>query len=206
MLKTERTFKFFSSSHVLLVFVNPRPANCDSLMELGQGSTSAIFLSVSRGMLKTSEFLWPQNISECYFWSFRGVSCILRTILFSIFFDNFYNAFFQRRLVHNDGLDSVCQNSSLRCRQNEFSTLRFAQVFNEFDNAPSSISFYLSLLLLRWSLLKQIKEIEKKMFCLPCVRVYVHLLHVLFLLIPAQLLHQSNDLVLDPRKRWIAPL
>ena len=42
------------------------------------------------------------------------ISCLLRTILFSIFFDNFYNAFFQRKLVHNDGLDSVCQNSFLR--------------------------------------------------------------------------------------------
>ena len=34
-----------------------------------------------------------------------------------IFFDNFYNAFFQLRLVHNDGLDSVCQNSFLRYGQ-----------------------------------------------------------------------------------------
>ena len=52
-------------------------------------------------------------ISECYFWSFRGLGCLLRTILVSIFYDNSYNAFFQRRLLHNDGLDTVCQNSFL---------------------------------------------------------------------------------------------
>ena len=37
-------------------------------------------------------------LSKCTF--------LLRTILFSMFFDNF---FFQRGLVHDDGLDSVCQ-------------------------------------------------------------------------------------------------
>ena len=50
-------FVFF---FLLLVVVNSRPANYDSLMELGQSSTSANLLSVSRGMLETSEFLCPQ--------------------------------------------------------------------------------------------------------------------------------------------------
>ena len=45
-----------------------------------------------------------------------------------------------------------------------------------------------------------IQESEGENVCLPSVRVYVHLLYVLFLLIPVQLL-QGNDLVLDPRYR-----
>ena len=55
------------------------------------------------------------------FWSVTSgpleTQVVLRTMFLSIFFDNFYNAFFQRRLVHNDGLDFVCQNSFLRCGQ-----------------------------------------------------------------------------------------
>ena len=45
------------SLHVLLVFVIPRSANCDSLMELGRSLTFAILLSVSQGIGKMSEFL-----------------------------------------------------------------------------------------------------------------------------------------------------
>ena len=40
---------------------------------------------------------------------------VLRTIIVSTFIDNFYDAFFQHRLVRNDGVDAVCQNSFL-CR------------------------------------------------------------------------------------------
>ena len=39
---------------------------------------------------------------------------VLRTIVVSTFIDNFYDAFFQHRLVRNDGVDAVCQNSFLR--------------------------------------------------------------------------------------------
>ena len=73
--------EFFNTFYVMLVPVNSRPVNCDSLMELGQSSTSANFLSVSRGMLETSDFFVPSSVSKCYIWSFRGVS---RTNLVSI--------------------------------------------------------------------------------------------------------------------------
>ena len=105
--------EFFNSLYMLLVFVNSRPVNCDSLMELGQSSTSAKLLSISRGMLETSEFCEPMCFGVLH-WSFQGVS---RTNLVSIFVENFYNVIFWLRLVRNDGLDSVCQNSFLRCGQ-----------------------------------------------------------------------------------------
>ena len=67
----------------------------------------------------------------------------LRTRLFFIFFDNFYNAFFQRGLVHNDGLDSVCQNAFLRYGQMNSvfrSLLRFSMIF--YKNLPRFICNY----------------------------------------------------------------
>ena len=101
---------------ILQFFARTRPVNCDSLMELGQISTSTNYSWFPEACLKRRSSVSPCT-SECYFWSFRGSGCLLRTILVSILFDNFYNAFFQRRLVHNDGSDSVCQNSFLRCGQ-----------------------------------------------------------------------------------------
>ena len=80
-------------------------------------------------MLRTSEFLWPQ-ISRSVTSDPFEVYVVLRTIFFSSFIDNFHNAVFQEKLARNDGLDSVCQNSSLL----------FAQIFNEFDSSPFSIS------------------------------------------------------------------
>ena len=77
----------------LLVLVNSRRVNCDSLMELGQSSTSANHSRFPEACLKRRSSVSPCT-SECYFWSFRGLSCLLRTILVSIFVDNFYNAFF----------------------------------------------------------------------------------------------------------------
>ena len=108
--------EFFNSLYVLLVLVNSRPVNCESLMELGQSSTSVNYSRFPEACLKRRSSVSP-CISECYFWSFRSFCCLLRTILVSIFVDNFYNAFFWQRLVRNDGLDSVCQNSFLRCGQ-----------------------------------------------------------------------------------------
>ena len=97
----------------------------------------------------------------------------------------FYNAFFQRRLVLNDGLDSVCQNSLLRCGQvnSVFCSLRRCSM-NFTIHLPRFLSFC-------------------NYFCFAGIVVetyqeLVHLLYVLFLLLPVQLLQQSNDL--DPRK------
>ena len=49
--------EFFNSLHVLFVLVTPRPENCDSLMELGQRSTSAISSRFPEACSQTSEFL-----------------------------------------------------------------------------------------------------------------------------------------------------
>ena len=45
-------WEFFNSFHVLLVLVNSRPANCDSLMELGQSSTSTNYSRFPEACLK----------------------------------------------------------------------------------------------------------------------------------------------------------
>ena len=111
-------------------------------MELSQSSTHVYkLLSVSGGMLETSEFLCPQvfrSVTSCPFEAY----VVLRTILASIFFGNFYNAFFQRRLVHNDDVDCLPKFVSA-LRTSEFSVLLCAQFVNEFDNSPPSISLYL---------------------------------------------------------------
>ena len=101
------------SLHVLLVLVIPRSTNCDSLMELGRSLSFANLISVSQGSRKMSEFLFVPNISECYFWSFRGISCLAKQFS-SPLFDNFFDALFQHKMVRNDGVDAVCQNSFLR--------------------------------------------------------------------------------------------
>ena len=65
----------FNSLRVLLVLVNHRPANCDSRMELGESSTSEI--SYPLGFPRHAFYvgvLVTSKISECYFWSFRGVN------------------------------------------------------------------------------------------------------------------------------------
>ena len=116
MTAEHHALEFFNSLYVLLVLVNFRPANCDSLMELGQSSTSCNILSVSREMLTNVGVLVIHVFRSVTFDPFE-TKVVLRTIFFSVFLDNFHNAFFQRRQQYNDGLDFVCQNSFLRCGQ-----------------------------------------------------------------------------------------
>ena len=56
------------------------------------------------------------NISECYFWSSRGISCLANNSRLH-FIDNFDDASFQHRQIRNGGVDTVCQNSFLRRAQ-----------------------------------------------------------------------------------------
>ena len=112
----------------------------------------------------------------------------------SLFIDNFYDAFFQHRLIRNHDLNAVFQNSFLR-RGLVISVLciLFGSSKN-FDNSPSSISWYLQLHLLRLH-----RYWRRKMSDF--------LLYVLFLPSPIQLLEQIIDLVLDPHGRWsVVPL
>ena len=62
--------EFFNSLYVLLVLVNSRPANCDSLVELSQSSTSTKLLSVFWGMLEMLDFLCLQVFWCGYRWFF----------------------------------------------------------------------------------------------------------------------------------------
>ena len=62
-----------NSLHVLLVFVVPRSANCDSLME--KSHICNYVLGFPR-LASNVEILVLPNNSERYFWSFRGVSCL----------------------------------------------------------------------------------------------------------------------------------
>ena len=133
---------FFNVLYVLLVLINSRPANCDSLMELGQSSTSANYSQFPEACLKRRSSCAPTYFGVLLLVLSR-LELSLRTNLVSIFVDNFYNAFFQRRLVRNAGLDSVFQNSFLRCGQVNSVLCIFAQVVNEFDDSPSLISLYL---------------------------------------------------------------
>ena len=99
-------------------------------------------LSVPRSMIETSEFLCFQvfrsvTSGPCEAW------VVLRTIFFSIFFDNFYNAFIQCR----DWYVMMAWTLSAKIRfcvaTSKFSTLHFAEVVTDFDDSPSSISLYL---------------------------------------------------------------
>ena len=61
-----------------------------------------------------SKFLSVPSISESCFWSFRGTSCLANNYRLHLYRQLFYDAFFQHRLVRNDGVDDVCHNSFLR--------------------------------------------------------------------------------------------
>ena len=101
------------TQNVVLVVI-PRSTNCDSLTELGRSLTFANLISVLQGLRKMSEFLFAPNFRNVTSDPFEA-QVVLRTIIVSTFIDNFYDAFFQHRLVRNDGVDAVCQNSFL-CR------------------------------------------------------------------------------------------
>ena len=96
------------------VFVNSRPANCDSLMELGQSSTSTNYSRFPEASSKRRNSCALKYFGVLHLVLSRSkLSCEQFSSFF--FFDNFYNAFFQRKRVHNDGLDFFCQNSFRRC-------------------------------------------------------------------------------------------
>ena len=107
--------------HVLLVLVIRRSTNCDSLMELGRSLTFPILISVSQELHQTSKFSDAQIFRSVDYGPFEA-QVVLRTIFVSTFIDNFYDAFFQHRLIRNDGVDAVCQISFL-CRGQENSVL-----------------------------------------------------------------------------------
>ena len=94
-----------------------RPANCGSLMELSQSSTSTNYSRFPEACLKRRNSCVLKYFGVLHqILSRRKLSC--EQFFFSIFFDNFYNAFFQRRdWCIMMAYHFVCQNSFLRCGQ-----------------------------------------------------------------------------------------
>ena len=165
-------WEFFNSLHVLLVLVNSRPANCDSLMELGQSSTSAYYSRFPEACSRRRSSVSP-CISECYFWSFRGLS---------LSFANNSRVhlrwqLLQRILLVETGTQwwlGLCVPKFVSAlRTSKICTLLFAQVVNEFDDSPSSISLYLQLFRLRWHCCRNKSYTShcRGNVCLPSVRV-----------------------------------
>ena len=116
--------EFFNSLHVLLVLVSLVRSIATLRWNWVKVPRLQILLGFPRHAYKRRSSCDP-CFSECYFWSFGGLSCLLRTVLVSIFFDNFYNAFLQRRLVRNDGLNPVSQKLFSALRTSKFSTFAF---------------------------------------------------------------------------------
>ena len=68
--------KFFGNEMMFLVLVNSRLANCDSLMEFGSKFHVRQYPLGFPTHAQNVELLVRPYVSECYFWSFRGVSCV----------------------------------------------------------------------------------------------------------------------------------
>ena len=62
-------------------------------------------LSVSRGIAWNVGILVPSSISECYIWSFRGVSCLANNCLPYFLWQLLQRILPAKRLVRDDGLD-----------------------------------------------------------------------------------------------------
>ena len=134
--------------------------------------------------------LWAHVFRSVTFCPFEAQVVFCEQFSFPSFFDNFYNAFFQRRLVHNDGSDSVCQNSFLRSGQENSVLCSGRQWIWWFTFLDFFVSVFTSASLALLS--KQIvhSPIVEEMFVFllyECVHP-VHLPYVLFFLLPAQLL------------------
>ena len=76
------------------------------------------------------EAFTTRNISKCCFWSFRAY-VVLRISLVFTFVDNFDDVFFSHKMVHDDGVDTACQNSfQRRGQQNSVLCILFRSPMN----------------------------------------------------------------------------
>ena len=105
-------------------------------MELSQSSTSTKYSRFPEACLKR------RNSCALKFFGVLHLVLSTRKLSCEQFYSsiNFYNAFIQRRLMHNDGLDFSLPKFVSALRTSKFSLLHFAQVVNEFDDSPSSIT------------------------------------------------------------------
>ena len=110
MLRLSHAWEFCNSLYVLLVLVNSGPANCDSLMELGQSSTSANHSRFPEACLKRPNYCALNCFGVLHLILSRlKLSCEQCSSLFSLTTFTTHSS--------SDGLDFVCQNSFLRCGQ-----------------------------------------------------------------------------------------
>ena len=131
--------EFFDSLYVLLVLVNSRPAKCDSLMELGQGSTSTNYSRFPEACLKRRNSCALKYFEALHLvLSRRKLSCEQFSSIFSL----------TTFTTHASSVEAgtwwwlrLCLPKFVSAlRTSKFSPLHFARVVNEFDNSPSSIS------------------------------------------------------------------
>ena len=87
--------------------------------------------------------LVPQVFRSATKWCFRGVSCLAHNFLLYFLWQLLQRILPASRLVHNDGLDFCLPKFVSALRTSKSSPLHFAQVVNEYDDSPSSISLYL---------------------------------------------------------------
>ena len=168
-------WEFSNSFHIQLVLVNSRPANCNSLMVLGQSSTSTNYSRVPEACLKrrNSCALWYFGVFHLVL-SRRELSCEQLSPLFSL------TTFATNSSSEETGTwwwHRLCLPKFVSSLQtSKISLLRFSQVVIEFDDSPSSISSASLALLSRqiedrpwWEINCKLPMVEKVF--LPSVRV-----------------------------------
>ena len=120
------------------------------------------------------------NSSECYFWSFRGISCLANSSTSSLLLTTFTK--------HSFSIDWYTMRRCclpkfvLASRTSEFSTLHSVQRFNEFGDSPPSFFFVSVICSLHWHCGRHKLHTHthrRGNVCLPSVRVCTLLVQLL---------------------------
>ena len=121
---------------VLFVLVIPRSTNLRLSDRIGSKSYICNFELGFQELHQMSKFSWPQIFLSVTFGPFEA-QVVLQTILVSTFTDNFLRRILSVKLVHNDGVHAVCQNSFLRRgRVNSALCIRFRSLMNLMIHLP----------------------------------------------------------------------
>ena len=155
LLRLSILLEFFNSLHVLLVQVTPRPANCDSLVGLGQSSASAVCFRFLEACLKTSQFCESVRV---------GAKLLVRNFLPHFLRQLPHCILPAKKLVRNDGIDCL-PKFVYALRTFQFSTLHSAQsLMNLMIHLPLFFTVITSASLTLLS--KQILHLPLKRECL----------------------------------------
>ena len=121
---------------VLFVLVIPRSTNLRLSDRIGSKSYICNFELGFQELHQMPKFSWPQTFLSVTFGPFEA-QVVLQTILVSTFTDNFLRRILSVKLVHNDGVHAVCQNSFLRRgRVNSALCIRFRSLMNLTTHLP----------------------------------------------------------------------